>query len=247
MVNNASICITQDYNLFKSHFYNRSLQKTNLVKLKESISRNNLLSVNPIICIKSLEGDGTTLDIIDGFHRFNVAKELKIPVHYVILENFDIQMLIDLNFSLSKWGPFQFLELYCKMGKEEYLKFKKFQNDFNLDIFLALPLTKKRDFRRKLSEDFRKGQFVFDNEEQIRNKIKCAMEFLLLAKELLLFKPNPHKDLAFFDGYSKLMDMEEFNQEVMMNKLKKFGLTLLESASMTGYYTQLSCLLKKSK
>ena len=236
----SHIMVSKDYNLFKSNYYNRKLQKKNLLQLKESVLQHNLLSVNPIICTKDLE-------IIDGNHRYEVCKELNLPLYYCVIDKFQIEYLINLNFSLSKWGPHQFLELYCKLDKVEYIKFKKFMDDFGFDVYLALPLTKKRDFRTRLNEKFRKGEFVFEDEQNIRNVVSCAQEFLKAGIEKLLFKRIRSKDVAFYDAYEKVMQKDDFNQKIMLEKLGKFGLDLLECANMSGYYTQLGSLLKRSK
>ncbi len=233
----SSINVTQDYNLFKTHFFNRSLQKRNLDLVKESLSRSNLLSVSPIICTNDYE-------IIDGNHRFHAAKELGLPIHYVKLGNFDIQMLIDLNYSLSKWGNYQFLELYCKLEKPEYLKFKKFCQDYNLEINEGLPLTKSRKERRNLSTIFRKGEFEFTDESKRRLVVEKATEFMYKAKELGFLR-KIKKIYSFYDAYEKMMNKDDFSQEKLLSKLSKWGVSLVESGSLMDYYTQLDALYNR--
>lgn len=237
------INVTTNYDKFKPFFLNRSIQKRNLENLKQSLEKDNLLNLNPIIVTNDFE-------ILDGQHRFHAAKDLNLPIHYIQMPKAELKdlvhILITFNYSLSKWGPYQFLELYCKLEYPEYLKFKQFQTEFGLDIHLALPLSRLRDKRRNINEVFRRGQFVFHDQEKITEILKNGQEFLNTAKELLLIRSkNTYLTTQYFDAYAKTMEMKEFSQTKMVHQLKKYGLQLIESTKMTNYYNQLSALLTK--
>ncbi len=237
------INITEDYNKFKPFFLNRSLQKRNLEKIKHSIEKDNLLNLNPIIVTHDFE-------ILDGQHRFEAARSLNVPIHYIQMPKTTlddlVNILITFNFSLSKWGAFQFSELYCKLEKSEYLKFKKFQENFDLDIHLALPLSKLKDKRRNINDIFRKGDFIFSDEDKVYEIMRNGIEFLDVSRELLLIKSKKNfMTTQFFDAYAKAMDIKDYSQTKIIHQLKKYGLNLLESSKMSNYYIQLSTLLTK--
>jgi len=242
--------VTSNYDKFKPFFLNRSIQKRNLENIKHSLQKDNLLNLNPIIVTSDFE-------ILDGQHRFEAAKQLSLPIHYIQMPKAElkdlVKMLITFNYSLSKWGPFQFSELYCKLEYPEYLKFKKFQEEFNLDIHTALPLYRLREKRRNINEIFRRGEFFFHDQEKIYEFMKNGIEFLDTMKELLLIRSkSPYMTSQFFDGYAKTMDLKEFSQTKMLHQLRKHGrLQLIESTKMMTYFQQLSTLLqvvhKKSK
>ena len=69
---------TVDYDKFSLIEGNRPFNKGLLLTLEESIvEEGNYLADNPIIVNERLE-------IIDGQHRWNIAKKLHLPLYYII-------------------------------------------------------------------------------------------------------------------------------------------------------------------
>lgn len=112
---------TTDYTLFKTLQGNRAINMPNIRRLKDSFLKKQL--ENPIIVNEKFE-------IIDGQHRFRVCKELGLPVHYMICNNFGLKEVQMLNSNMSNWKREDYLKAYCDMGIEPYLKFRSFMNDF---------------------------------------------------------------------------------------------------------------------
>ena len=96
---------TKDYAMFKFFENNRKVIKVD--HLIESLKKENLLSVNPIICTKEMY-------IIDGQHRLTAAKKLGIPVFYTYYTgNSAPDGLVELcNSSQRTWKPENFLQFY---------------------------------------------------------------------------------------------------------------------------------------
>lgn len=238
------IQITSNYQLFKPFFLNRGIQKRNLQLIKESLSKDNLLYLHPIIVTNDYE-------ILDGSHRFEAAKLLNIPIHFIQLPKMPLEqlinMLISFNFNMSKWGTFQFLQLYCKLNKKEYLEFKEFQEHFKLDSHLALPISKLREKARNVNPIFRKGDYVFEDKEKIYTITRNALEFIETGKQMLLYTSNsPYMTRHYFYAYGKLMEsVENFSQQKMLTQLNSFGIKLIPSPNLSIYYTQLSNLYNK--
>jgi hypothetical protein len=235
---------TYDYHIFNNHFLNRKQQINQLKKLLTSMLEANLLSLKPLIVSVS-DDPNFKFDVIDGNHRLQIARELNYEIFYIIVPIFKIEMLINLNFAMSLWGNYVYLGLYCKLQKQEYLKFNKFMDDFKFDAHEALPLAVGKSNRKRSGELFKLGKFVFHNEEKVRHKVKCASEFLNLLTELGLLKPKKYRSTQFYDAYFKLMDIKDFDQNIMLAKVKKFGMHLLESSNMNSYYTQINTLYTK--
>lgn len=66
---------TTDYFLFKTIEGNRNKNLMHINRLKKSMADNYLFTV--IVVNENYE-------IIDGQHRFDVIKELKLPLHYIM-------------------------------------------------------------------------------------------------------------------------------------------------------------------
>ena len=113
MVKNNNIAIgkqvltTTDYFLFKQIEGNREKNKLQLSKLKKSISDNYLFTI--LIVNENYE-------IIDGQHRFEIIKELGLPLNYVICEGYGLNEVHVLNQNQKTWTISDYMEGYANMG-----------------------------------------------------------------------------------------------------------------------------------
>lgn len=222
-----SIHKSKDYELFKPYYLQRELQQKNLQKLREAIDRHNLLGQNPIQVIRS---DAKLLDIehpyliTNGNHRFTIAKEKNLEVFFIdVSDDFDPNDLIDTGHCLSKWAIPQFLQFYLKQGKEDYIKFDRFYKEMGLDIHTALPLTTEFSKQSRLSDRFRKGEFIFIDEDKRRKEITLAREFLNVLVAYGCAKKDFLNNSAFFEGYIKLMNHPEYNHKKLIQSIESGG------------------------
>lgn len=81
---------TNDYTMFQKCKSNRELDPGNIKRIKSSILAKNLLHLRPILVSKNFE-------IIDGQHRLEAARLLKVPIFYQIHEESDFEDVILLN------------------------------------------------------------------------------------------------------------------------------------------------------
>lgn len=123
---------TKDYKIFKKHSCNRELNQENLNKIKNSILFKNMLNLRPIVLNKSME-------VIDGQHRLEVAKQLNLDVYYIIQEEYHDTDIILLNNNQRAWVVSDYLNFYCNQGNEEYIRLKNFIEKNNIkDVTNAL-------------------------------------------------------------------------------------------------------------
>lgn len=69
-------------------------------------------------------------EIIDGQHRFDVIKELKLPLHYVICKGYGLNQVHILNQTSKTWIPDDYLDGYCMLGLPNYLKYQEFKTRY---------------------------------------------------------------------------------------------------------------------
>ena len=79
---------TEDYFLFKPIDGNRNKNLLHINRLKKSMESNYLFTV--IIVNENYE-------IIDGQHRFEVIKELKLPLYYIVCNGYGLNEVHILN------------------------------------------------------------------------------------------------------------------------------------------------------
>jgi hypothetical protein len=91
---------TTDYFLFKPIEGNRNKNLIHLSRLKKSLSENYLFTV--IIVNEKYE-------IIDGQHRFECVKELKLPLHYIVCNGYGLNEVHVLNQNSKTWNAEDYL------------------------------------------------------------------------------------------------------------------------------------------
>ena len=219
------------YNHFKPHPLQRKISQKNLNELRKSIEDHDLTSQYPLKVIQPIGevSESNPYLVWDGNHRYKIIVERQTPVYFSICEDFQERDIINTGYSLSKWNIEHFCDYYCKLGYEEYQKFKKFHTDFRLDKKTALPLTKEPKNRTYLSDIFRNGDFIFENEREIRFKVELTVKFL---EKLISFKMASNAFLRnshFFDGFIKLMQHKSFNFEKLINNVEKHGTKELDT------------------
>jgi len=123
---------TKDYSEFTYYPFNRTIDKKKVAKLKTSISKTGQL-INPII----VDQQG---NVIDGQHRLEALKDMKMPVWYVIrkINGSIIKELIETNNVLDKWKQIDFCKTYADIGNKEYRYILdahySWEKNFNRDI-----------------------------------------------------------------------------------------------------------------
>lgn len=146
---------TTDYYLFKSIDGNRNKNLMHINRLKKSMQYNYLFTV--IIVNENYE-------IIDGQHRFEVIKELNLPLRYIICEGYGLTEVHILNANSKTWNSDDYLEGYCNLGYKDYLLYKEFQDKYNFGhnecLSILSGITSAKTDNRKL---FYEGKFKILN------------------------------------------------------------------------------------
>lgn len=104
---------TNDYSKFTKLNGNRDLNQLHYKRLLSSVNDKNLLSANPILVNEKYQ-------IIDGQHRFEVCKELSVPVYYIVVANLGLKEIQILNANSKNWKHEDYVDGYCSLGLTEY-------------------------------------------------------------------------------------------------------------------------------
>ena len=112
---------TNDYFMFKPIIGNRTLSELHVRRLKDSIKSNYLFTV--IIVNENYQ-------IIDGQHRFEVIKELQLPLNYIICKGYGLTEVQILNQNSKNWTADDFMEGYCNLGKKDYEVYREFKEKY---------------------------------------------------------------------------------------------------------------------
>ena len=131
---NAKLECTTDYDLFESHSYNRDLRDLSMIK--SSMIEHGF---RPSSAIHVVRNGNNKLKIKRGHHRFAAAKELGLPVWYIVDD--DTMSIFEWEFDQRQsWNLYDFVKSYANAGNENYQKALDYANDNHMPIGTAMPI-----------------------------------------------------------------------------------------------------------
>lgn len=119
----TSIQSTTDYDIFTSFTSNREIDEKHVAQLVKSIESRNLLHINPILVDNQMR-------IIDGQHRLEAARILKVAIYYIVSDSVDRLDISKLNSNQKNWSTIDYITFYTVEGNTEFLKLSKFINTY---------------------------------------------------------------------------------------------------------------------
>lgn len=207
------ILVTSDYRLFKILQGNRTVKPPHVARLKRSFQENGFLMC-PILVNERHE-------IIDGQNRFHALQQLNYPVYYIKVYGYGLEEVKVLNANHEKWKAQDNLESYIVQGKEPYVIYQRFQQDFPkfkhaacVKILSGIRSNKSEviDGFRVRTKDFADGKFEVPNIKKSYNVAKKIYEY---EPYLKCFHEN-----AFVTAMLGLFEHKQFEHEQMIKKLK---------------------------
>ena len=221
--NLINIKMTNDYKQFKNIIGNRQVKSMNFAKLIASIKEKQLII--PIVCNDKME-------IIDGQHRFEACKKLKYPIYYYVIPGYGIQDVQKANLISCNWNIDDYLNLFVKLGKEEYLNFMNIKKEHGLSTSLLLEIYSVFEDKnvKELKYNFKNGLHSITNIMQVYTFLNCLDEFKYLKE---------YRSASFVRAFLKLYSYEKYDHHKMKRKLKNLYYKLEKKNIMNDYITLL--------
>lgn len=172
----GQVLTTTQYELFKSIDGNRNLNLLHYNRLLKSMEERCLFTV--IIVNERKE-------IIDGQHRYEVLKTLKLPLNYIICKGYGLSEVHRFNTNSKTWTADDYLAGYCDMGYTDYLKYKAFKDLYRFGHRESMSML-AGNVMSKDAKIFYEGKFKIKN-------YKAACD---IADKIMMIQP-------YFEGYQK--------------------------------------------
>lgn len=229
----VTIYFTTDYGKFQFFKENRDVKENR--NLLDVIKNNNKLKYNPIIV-------DTEMRVLDGQHRLSIAKELEVPIYYVIDKDCVVEDIQALNMSTKNWTMKDHLDFHAKTGNSDYIIIKYFTENYQITIpvfcssFCVLHDTnsiKKGKSKLKYKKDviekvLRQMQDIYEKHKSLFEKY-FSSRFQQVIIKLLLHEKYCHK--RFLDAIDRYPD--DFI------KASRFhDLSFITNALMDGVYNK---------
>lgn len=218
---------TTDYGMFKFLRGNRDLNEPKIKRIIKSVHDGlSFFQYCPIMV-------NDDMYIIDGQHRFAVCQQLKINVYYVIVHDFSLRQIAEMNNNASKWKDKDFLNCYMDVGIEDYKVLHLFAEKHDLNVRIAASLLMYGKVRSKANDqtnrvdDFRDGKFKVRYQEEAERFMNKAFEF------------NPFTEnwntRSFLQSMEVLQASEKYNQEALIDKLSLHNLVVEQRSTYKEY------------
>lgn len=127
-----NIVKSSNYDQFDTFVGNRKVYPDHVNRLMKSIQQKNLLEENPIIVALG--------KIIDGQHRIEAARKLKIPFYYIEREEGTLDDIRRLNVYTKPWTLNDYLDSYIELGNENYMILADYMKRYGLPISVSVNL-----------------------------------------------------------------------------------------------------------
>ena len=203
-----NICVqsTLDYDKIKKIPGNRMVNPRNVEIISQSMNEKHL-------CVPAILNEH--MELIDGQHRFESCVKLNLPFYYIVVEGYNLKDVQRINSHMKNWTLYDFLNTYLdlfKMGHteyEDYAKLKVFMDDYGFPLPTALAITNFKIGQQLAKEQFKIGNFRFDDENGAR----------VFSDELMnMFSPideGKWKNASFVKCFSELYHYDGYNHAWM--------------------------------
>tara|TARA_R100001369_G_scaffold32124_1_gene56753 strand:+ start:1771 stop:2547 length:777 start_codon:yes stop_codon:yes gene_type:complete len=225
---------------------NRTIVDNDVLNIKKSIERNNLLHLQPII-IQILED---TFKIIDGQHRLEAALLLGIPFHIIVDTSSNILNLITLNTHQRKWELPDFLNFWCSRKETSYVynMYKQYKKENLVSNSVLIAIFNKSVEYAKASWEFKDGKLRYDsfNQEHIKDT-------LIKIKRVQKCPTNPTLDINVLDrkpfqlALLAAFENTTFDFEKFLDNLKRSRHRFNILAKKTDYTKEIFRIERKRK
>jgi uncharacterized membrane protein SirB2 len=224
----TKINYTSDYGQFHFLRGNRDLNESKVNKIIKSVQDGlNFFKYCPILVNEGFY-------IIDGQHRFVVCKKLKLPIYYVVVPNFSLRQIAEINNNQSKWKTKDFMNCYidANVNREDYQALFDFTEYHKINISLGINLLMYGKVGTGgLSVAFRDGDFKVNHMETARNLILSAQEYEPFFDEW--------RHRSFLQAIEKLSASDKYDHTAVLNKFIKHSHKMERQTSCKEYLTQI--------
>lgn len=227
---------TTEYGAFRMINGNRELNAAKIKRIQKDIAAGlDVLKYCPIL----VKSDGKKLEIIDGQHRFWVAKELKKPVHYLIVEkNIDLYSIAKINSNTETWKGKDFINCYAQQGNKDYLILQAFVDEWGFNIGMSINLLANGNTPdgSQALDAFKAGQFKV-------KKLNDAIELAKICKQFSKF--NAWRSRPFVVAISKILKGAKCDVKELVEKFNKDTESLQIQGTYKEYLVNLEAIYNK--
>ena len=209
---------TNEHSIFTDLIGNRPINENHVARLVISMKQSYLQV--PLIVNEKME-------IIDGQHRLKAHKELNLPTYFIENKGYGLEETQLLNQNSNNWTANDFMHGYCNAGKNEYLKYRVFNNKYRLNHQCQMNLLKGTISEGKWYESFRAGTFKITH---LKKAEKIANAILEIGEYY-----DGYKRRSFVSAMQRAIACPEYNHAYFIKKLKHQRAKMIDCSNYKQY------------
>ncbi len=165
------------------------------------------------------------MEVIDGQHRLQYARDCGYPVYYVIDHNFHPSDLINHNITASNWNAIDYGKFYSTCDSQDITEQQRRDyrfcinicNEYNLAFDIFLRIFHKYKGGGTTSSDFKNGELrlKYKHEQIILYVIPIDSIIQYLKKNKIIARSNIHIYTALF----RIIKLDGYDPERLFRKM----------------------------
>jgi len=238
--NEGIVYQTRNYEMFRYIGGNRGIVPNNVEKLADDMRRRG--QIEPVQVTEKNY-------VIDGQHRIAACRKLRIPVNFIVKHLnglHPLEAVQSVNTIRKNWGWQQRLDMYCELGNDNYLTYRKLMNRFEFDhtALLSLVLFKYGTGGNSGGNLFNSGylKIKINQVEEIINRCENIELYWRLISRAFANMPGKNKKrppAKLIKAFVKVMKHENFDHDMMVGKLKNDVSGFVGINSIDGFVSEL--------
>jgi len=237
------VLLTKDYGMFKHIRGNRDLVESNIHAIKNQLLDRG--QQQPILVNERYE-------IIDGQHRLEACKRLKMPVQYIKRTGANLDDVISTNIVGKKWTLMDYVNRFAVEGNKDYINLQKFIVEAKKFGFAASTAVKiaqgsnthnafymyedgviRRGREQKASkplyhvgDTIKRGSFKMPSEDEAKRRMQQIYEF----KDFSFYNK-----VTFVNAIMQCMRIKEMDFNRLLESARKYQRLFTNEASTENF------------
>lgn len=226
----ATVQSTNQYHLFKQVSSNREVNNKHVVKLMAAISKKNLLHLNPIVVNADME-------VIDGQHRLEAAKRMKLPVYYIQEANIGRNDIAGMNSNKKVWTIMDYVNFFAVEGNADFKRFSELCNK-HPEITPSWMQSLCSATGKRLTGAIKNGKIDITNLDK-------AHTWATYFKDYAKYIPTVYSS-RFIEGSVSFFTSVKYDHQVMMQRIRDNQDLILPYATAKEYTRMLRKIFNKT-
>lgn len=213
---------TKDYDQFEFFEDNREVTNNHVKKLAKSFQEFGQLV--PIVCKESNQGK---LKIIDGQFRFTAAKNLGMPIKYMIDNNLKNNHLTEINITQKNFTNLDWIKRYSKQNIKDYklllFQIENYKKTLGLSSIIELYHDTKNTV--PIATGLRKGKYKIDLKKGTDLVNIILKSYATIQDKNFLKRTFCRAMQNFYIKNKQEFNLKQFLKNLSVKKLNVYNLT----------------------